>query len=103
MREARPRLPEGLWREHSAALRGPREGLIAARAAAREALVAEPFQPEALDRALGKLRTESDAAQVAFHRVLSDMVRSLGPEQRRKLAESRWFSDLDHRGPLHEP
>jgi uncharacterized membrane protein len=79
----------GVWRKHGAALQPHREALEAARREVRDALRAEPFQPEALDAALTRLRAETGATQVELHRALVERARELGPEERRRLAESR--------------
>jgi len=81
----------GVWKMHDAALRPRSEAVDAARRAAREALIAEPFEPQALESALAQLRTDTDAAQVALHRALVDAARGLSLEDRRRIADSRWF------------
>jgi uncharacterized membrane protein len=90
----------GVWRKRDAVLRPRSEAVDAARRAVREALVAEPYDPQAMESALTGLRAETDAAQVALHRALADAARELGPEDRRRLAESRWF---ERRGPRLRP
>jgi uncharacterized membrane protein len=80
------------WREHAALLGAHREAVRSARKAVRDALVADPFQPEALEAALTALRTETGDAQVAIDRALVDFARTLTPEERRALAESKWFA-----------
>jgi uncharacterized membrane protein len=89
----------GVWRKHGGALRPRSEAVHVARRAVRETLVAEPFQPEALESALSRLRTETDATQVALHRALVDAARELSLEDRRRLADSKWFL----RGPRGGP
>jgi uncharacterized membrane protein len=90
----------GVWRRRDAVLRPRSEAVDAARRAVRDALVAEPYNPEAMETALTNLRAQTDSAQVALHRALADAARELGPEDRRRLAESRWF---EHRGPRVRP
>jgi uncharacterized membrane protein len=80
-----------VWRRRDAALRARSEAVDAARRAVREALLAEPFNAEAMESALAGLRNESDAAQVALHRALVETARELSVEDRRRLADSRWF------------
>ncbi len=90
----------GVWRKRDALLRPRSEAVDAARRIVRETLVAEPFDPAALETALAELRTQTDSAQVALHRALVDAARELGPEDRRRLADSRWFFP---RGPHRRP
>jgi uncharacterized membrane protein len=90
----------GVWRKRDAVLRPRSDAVDAARHAVRDALVAEPFNAEALEAALSGLRTQTDAAQVALHRALVDAARELSPEDRRRLADSRWF---ERRGPRGRP
>ena len=80
-----------VWKMHDVALRPRSEAVDAARRAVREALIAEPFEPQAMESALTQLRTDTDAAQVVLHRALVDAARELSPEDRRRLAASRWF------------
>jgi uncharacterized membrane protein len=80
-----------VWRTHDTALRPKSEAVVAARTAVRDALVAEPFNPEAMESALSQLRTETNGAQVALHHALVDAARELNLEDRRRMAASRWF------------
>ena len=68
-----------------------REAVDSARQAVREALTREPFQPEALEAALARLRTETGEAQGALHKAFVERARELGPDKRRRLSNSRWF------------
>ena len=90
----------GVWRRRDAVLRPRSDAVDAARHAVREALSAEPYNAEALESALAGLRTQTDAAQVALHRALADAARELSAEDRRRLADSRWF---ERRGPRPRP
>jgi len=90
----------GVWRKRDAVLRPRGEAVAAARRSVRAALVAEPFDPTALESALAGLRTESDAAQIALHHALVDAAKELGPDDRRRLAESHWILG---RGPRRRP
>jgi uncharacterized membrane protein len=90
----------GVWRRRDAVLQPRSEAVDAARRAVREALVAEPYDPAAMETALAGLRTQTDAAQVALHRALADAARELNAEDRRRLADSRWF---ERRGPRMRP
>jgi hypothetical protein len=87
------------WKRHGVVLRQRRQSVDAARMAVHDALVAEPFRPETLETALAKLRAETAETQAAFHAALVQIARDLGPEARRRLAESRWLDRLDRRGP----
>jgi uncharacterized membrane protein len=90
----------GVWRRRDAVLQPRSEAVDAARRAVRDALVAEPFDPAAMDSALAGLRVQTDAAQVVLHRALADAARELNAEDRRRLADSRWF---ERRGPRMRP
>lgn len=89
-----------VWRAHDATLRPKREAVETARAAVRDALVAEPFNPDALEASLSQLRTETNEAQVALHRALVESARGLSVEDRRRVAASSWFL---RRGPRMGP
>lgn len=82
------------WKEQAAPLRGRREAIERARRAVRAALVAEPFDSQALTLALAALRAETNDTQEALDQALVQFALGLGPEERRKLAESRWFGTL---------
>ncbi len=81
----------GIWKKRDALLRSRGEAVDAARRLVREALAAEPFNPEALESALAGLRAETGAAQIALHRALVDAAREQSPSERRRLADSGWF------------
>jgi uncharacterized membrane protein len=85
------RAMRGIWKRHDAMLRPRGEALEASRRKVTEALLAEPFQPEALDSALAQLRTETDGAQRALHRALVESARDLSPDDRRQMAMSGWL------------
>ena len=89
-----------VWRTHDASLRPKSEAVEAARRAVRDALVAEPFNPEAMESALSQLRTETNGAQVALHHALVEAARELPLEDRKRMATSRWFL---HGGPRRAP
>jgi uncharacterized membrane protein len=88
-----------VWRTHDASLRPKSEAVESARRAVRESLVAEPFNPEAMESALSQLRTETNGAQVALHHALVEAARELSVEDRRRMAESRWFLRTGPRRP----
>jgi hypothetical protein len=85
------RAMRGVWKRHDAMLRPRGEALEASRRRVTEALLAEPFQPEALDAALAQLRAETDGAQRALHRALVDSARDLSADDRRQMAMSGWL------------
>jgi len=94
------RAMRGVWKRHDAMLRPRTEALQVARRRVTETLVAEPFQPEALEAALTQLRTETDGAQGALHRAILESARELGPEDRRQMAASGWLVGRgQRRGP----
>jgi uncharacterized membrane protein len=80
-----------VWNRHAAMLRPRSEALEASRRRVTEALLADPFQADALDAALAQLRTESDGAQLVLHRALVESARDLSPEDRRQMATSGWL------------
>ncbi len=80
-----------VWRGRDEALRPKSEAVDAARRAVRDALVSDPFDAPALESALARLRTDTNDAQVALHRAMVDAARELSLEERRRLADSRWF------------
>jgi hypothetical protein len=82
------------WKEQAGALRGKREAVDRARRTVRAALVAEPFDSQALAAALASLRAETNDAQEALDQALVRFALGLGPVERQKLAESRWFGTL---------
>jgi uncharacterized membrane protein len=88
------------WRKRAETLRGRREAVDLARRGVRAALLAEPFDAEALTTALAALRAETNQTQAALDQALVEFARGLSAEDRKKLAEARWFGSLgDRRGP----
>jgi hypothetical protein len=85
------RTMRGVWKRHDASLRPRGEALAAARRHVTEALMAEPFQPEALEAALSELRAETDGAQRALHRALVESARDSSADERRQMAASGWL------------
>ena len=55
----------------------------------RTALSAEPFDAQALERALGELRASTADSQALMHTALLEVARSLPVDQRRRLAHER--------------
>ncbi|MEM1401171.1 MAG: periplasmic heavy metal sensor [Pseudomonadota bacterium] len=66
----------------SGELRAHTKDLMAARRAVAEALVAEPFDREALDEAFAMLRAVSETTQAALHGVIADAAGDLPAEER---------------------
>jgi Spy/CpxP family protein refolding chaperone len=80
-------------------VREQRQATRAARAAVRDALLAEPFDRAALERAFAGLREQRAQAQAAAHATVVELAEKLGPEQRRKLAR-RGRGRRGGRGPM---
>jgi uncharacterized membrane protein len=57
----------------------------------RRLLQQDPFDASAFDAALAELRAHGVATQTALHEQLSKLARESTPEQRRRLADSKWF------------
>ncbi|MFO7177754.1 MAG: periplasmic heavy metal sensor [Pseudomonadota bacterium] len=70
---------------HREELRERRKQVAAARAEARAALEREPYDPEAFERALTRLRAETTKSQEAVHRAMARAAASADPERRRLL------------------
>jgi uncharacterized membrane protein len=96
--------PRGLMRDRKGPLADKARGLMARNGAAfaaerarlREAqrkvgaaLAAEPFDADALARALAELREATARSQQLMHGALVDLARELPPEQRRELLRNR--------------
>jgi uncharacterized membrane protein len=67
---------------------GPKRMMHAARRPVRAALVKEPFDPAALERALADLREKTSASQAKIHQALVDVAKQATPEERRALART---------------
>lgn len=93
-RGAAPRFadPElrAVFRARSGELRAQRQGVNQARQLVQTALKSQPFRPEELAAALDALRVQTAESQAAMHRELIGIASELTPEQRQRLAESRW-------------
>jgi uncharacterized membrane protein len=94
-RFADPELRAAL-RKHSSGLRAQRQGVNQARQLVQSALKREPFRPEELASALDALRAQTAESQAAMHRELIGIASELTPEQRQRLAESRWVRGSRH-------
>jgi uncharacterized membrane protein len=95
----RRRQPPPMATSHQGA-RGPWKGVVghrgegqkrmmhAARLPVRAALVKDPFDPAALERALSDLRDRTSASQAKVHQALVDVAKQATPEERRALART---------------
>jgi uncharacterized membrane protein len=88
------------WKEQAGALRGRREAVETARRAVRAAFAADPFDGQALAAALASLRGETNETQRALDEALVRFAETMGPEDRKHVAESRWFGSFEGRGAL---
>lgn len=88
------------WKEQTGGLRGRREGVEAARRGVRAAFAAEPFDAQSLAAALAALRTETNETQAAVDQALVRFASTLGTDDRKKVAESRWFGSFEGRGGM---
>ncbi|MGD8863885.1 MAG: periplasmic heavy metal sensor [Myxococcales bacterium] len=80
-------------------VRAQRQATRAARRAVHDALLAEPFDRAALERAFAELREQRAQAQAAAHATVVELADKLGPEERRKLAR-RGRGDGRRRGRM---
>lgn len=92
-----------LLRPNRKAMRAEREEIRAARRAVSEALVADPFDVQALDAALTSLRVATGHAQLALHRVLLEAAPTMTAEQRQQLSRAHrlWSGPPGRRPPRH--
>jgi uncharacterized membrane protein len=88
------------WKEQAGGLRGRREAVEAARRNVRTAFAADPFEPQLLAAALAALRRETNETQAAVDEALVRFAATLGPDERKKVAESRWFGSFERRGGM---
>lgn len=72
---------------HRDTLRDHFDRVRAARGAVADALVAEPFDADALNAALDGLKAASIEAQEEFHRAFADVAATLSADERRAMAE----------------
>lgn len=86
------------WKEQAGGLRGRREAVEAARRNVRMAFAAEPFDGPSLASALAALRVETNETQVVVDEALVRFAATLGSDDRKKMAESRWFGSFEGRG-----
>jgi len=84
-------------RERKGQLAPQRRALRDARSRVGQALEADPYVPEALEKALSDLRNRTTDMQAEVHRALVDLSSKLTPEQRRDLARRNL------RGPRRRP
>lgn len=81
-----PRVRE-LWQERRPELQRFRQEREQARQAVRAALAREPFEPEALSRALSVLNETNCSAQRRASTAVVELADKLSPEQRASIAE----------------
>jgi uncharacterized membrane protein len=79
-----------------AVLRPERKALQGLRHDAAEELRAESFDAEKLGATLDALRAQTTKVQAAVHALLIRRAQTLGPAERRKLADSGWGGPPDH-------
>jgi len=75
-------------------LRGQHRALSEARRNVGLALEAEPFDPEKLRLALSALRSTTSRGQEMLHQKLIERAAQLSPDERAKLAKSRFVREL---------
>jgi Spy/CpxP family protein refolding chaperone len=75
----------GAMKRHGDAFRVQRAQLRDARRAVHAAMTAEPYDAQALGRALSQLRDKTAESQRLMHDVVLELAGTLGPEQRRAL------------------
>lgn len=90
-------LARKIMHRHRDALSSERKGLREARRETVEALVAEPFARERLERALEQTRVHTAASQRAMHDALVEYAEGLDPEQRRRFARRALRRESEHR------
>ncbi len=88
------------WKEQARGLRGRREAMDAARRNVRMAFGADPFDASSLASALAALRVETNETQAEVDQALVRFAQSLAPDERKKVAESRWFGSFEGRGGM---
>ena len=107
----RPRPFEWMSENERDELRPHRKGMRSARRDAEQALRAEPFDAERLRRALGVLRTETDAIQGSVHEYMVRRASAMDAAERQHLADVQWGPErgpgrgpeFPRRGPGHAP
>lgn len=88
------------WKEQTGGLRGRREAVEVARRGVRTAFASETFDAQSLAAALAALRSETNETQAAVDQALVRFAATLGPDDRKKVAESRWFGSFEGRGGM---
>ncbi len=71
-------------------LRPRRKALRGLRREVQEALRADPFELDQLNRALSELRRETDGIQASVHELMLRRAQGMNAEERRRLADSQW-------------
>jgi uncharacterized membrane protein len=98
LRDAGPDVQAILKRQRSE-LHDHSRAIGEARHQAQEALSAEPFEPERLQRSFGEVREQTASMQAAMHKALEDVAGKLNAEQRKRLADALWHRRGDHPDP----
>jgi uncharacterized membrane protein len=88
-----------LSQQEKAELRPKREALSEARRDAEQVLVADPLDPAKLGSALETVRAQTARLQASVHERLLQHAQTLGPEERRKLADMSWGTPGERRRP----
>jgi uncharacterized membrane protein len=93
-----------LMREHFRDLRPKLQQLQAVQTKVRDALDADPFEPAALERALGEFRAALLATQEHSHRGLVQLAANLTRDERRQLLSAMTWDPGRHRdASSHHP
>lgn len=79
----------GVIERHRESLRAQRQELRQARQAVHAALTAEPFDGEALEQALARLRQRTEQSQALMHAALVEIAPTLTHQQRERLQPVR--------------
>lgn len=90
LRNAGPKAQE-VMKRYRANVHEAARSLNAARAEARAALQAEPYDPARVERAFADVRTRTASMQADIHTALVEVARDLTPAQRERMANALWF------------
>ncbi len=77
-----------IWRDNRREIRRAARGYREARWALRQALIAEPFDPAAIEAAQRELAARVDAVRAVMTAHLTEIAAALPPEQRRRYFEA---------------
>ena len=88
------------FRTHQRALRPDLRSIRQAQSDLGAALLADPFDPDALNSALDSFRNHLHASQITSHSAFVTLIESLTPEERALLVESmQWPGNARRREP----